>query len=125
MTLKNLPVYPPFVLVKVWDEAFWNNGTIPIPFADVYEDTQDLQIGDYVKLLVLSRAGNENSIELGEIWVLIIDLVCDSSGFLGKVVLPDPAVPETRAVDHVLFYPENVYDIRREIIEHETKPEYA
>jgi len=123
--LKGLPVYPSLLFVNVWDAGFRINGQIPIPFADVYEDIEDLVTGDWVKLLVLNRTGSENSIELGEIWVSIIEFIHEGFAILGKVVVSDPSIPETVQMDKVVFYPQNIYDIRSVGAEGETEPEFV
>lgn len=112
MIIDNLPVFPPFILVDVRDPAFEQEGSFPDPCRTNKNGFLDLNDGDLVKLIILSRTGNENSYVRGQIWVSVQECVPECDAFYGRIEVHDPAIPATKERESIIFYGQNIYEIK-------------
>ena len=112
MIIDKLPVFPPFILVDVRDPAFEQEGSFPDPCRTNQNGFLDLTDGDWVKLIILSRTGNENSYVRGQIWVSVQECVPECDAFYGRIEVHDPAIPATKERENIIFYGQNIFEIK-------------
>jgi len=112
MIIDNLPVFPMFILVNVRDPAFELEGSFQDPCPTNQNGFLDLSDGDWVKLIILSRSGNENSYVRGQIWVSVQECVPECDAFFGRIEVHDPAIPATQKMENIIFYGQNIYEIK-------------